>query len=100
MTTTQHTDAQILDPCSRSGFADIAAAYGIESAFTAKINALRSQIAHLHASDLTRHHDRRASRELFHAKFDFAWYLGGGEPARCKEFFITLSEGHDDPIRL
>lgn len=88
MTAHQHTNAQIIDPCTREGFADIAATYGIESAFTAKINALAQRVENAKGM---RWHCVNPERDLIHARFDFAWYLAKGEPARCRDIFADIS---------
>lgn len=90
MTATNHTtkiEAQIIDPCTPAGFADIAATFGIESAFTAKINALKAKVEE---GRRFRWSFISPERELFDTQFDFAWYLAKGEPARCKQIVADL----------
>lgn len=89
MTASKPVVGEIVDPTTCEGFAQIAATFGIESAFTAKINALRQRVVETRG---VRWHFVQPERELFNAEFDFAWYLADGNPQRCKQFLTDIRE--------
>lgn len=83
-------EAQIIDPCSCGGFDYIAAAFGVESAYKARIAALKQR---LEGARFMRWHVVNPRRDLVSAQFDFAWHLACGDPSQCREIVADLISG-------